>query len=123
METKYGWPERVMVWVLTLVFLAAGFAKLAGAPEVVAIFERFDLPHWFMLLTAGVEITGALGLHFRRSVFGLAAPAVLAVTMTVGSAFHMVYDTPPQAAPAITLALLSLTVLLLRWPNRVGATA
>jgi len=119
----YGWPERLMVWALTLVFLAAALGKLVGAPDVVDIFERFHLPHWFMLLTAGVEITGAIGLHFRRSIIGLAAPALLAVTMIVGAGFHLTYDTPPQAIPAIMLALASLTVLVLRRPRNQEAPA
>jgi|GEM_PF-1175584 len=123
MVAKYGWPERIIVWALTLVFLAAGVAKIMGAPDVVAIFERFHLPHWFMLVTAGVEIIGALGLHLRRGMIGLAAPALLAVTMIVGAGFHVAYDTPPQAMPAAVLALLALTVLILRRPRKEGVAA
>lgn len=123
MEEKYGWPERVVVWLVTLVFIMAGGAKLAGVPEVTAIFERFHLPHWFMLFTAAVEIAGAIGLHFRRSVVGLAAPAMLAITMVVGAGFHLAYDTPPEAVPAIVLAFLALFVLFTRRRRKTMAPA
>lgn len=116
MARTYGWAERVLVWGLSLVFLAAGGAKLAGVPEVTDVFVRFGLPHWFMMLTAGIEIIGALGLHLRHPPAGYAAPALLAATMIVGAGFHMIYDTPPQAAPAIVLAVLALVVLFLRRP-------
>ena len=123
MERTYGWPERILVWALTLVFLAAGVAKLLGAPEIVAVFERFGLPHWFMLVTAGVEILGAVGLHLRRGKIGLAAPTLLATTMIVGAGFHLIHDTPPQALPAAALALLALAVLFLRRPQNTEAAA
>lgn len=123
MVAKYGWPERILVWTLTLVFLAAGAAKLTGAPEVVAIFDRFHLPYWFMLFTAGVEIVGALGLHLRRGRVGLAAPALLAVTMIIGTGFHLAHDAPPQALPAAALALLALAILFFRRPQNTEVAA
>lgn len=119
---KYDWPERIIVWLLTFAFLAAAGAKLAHVPDVVDVFHRFGLPEWFMVVTAIVEITGALALHLRRGRLALIGPALLAATMIVGAGFHLMIDTPPQAAPAITLALLALVVLFFRRPMR-GAHA
>jgi len=117
MVRNYGWPERIVVWLLTFVFLAAGGAKLAGVPDIVAVFDRFGLPQWFMYMTAAVEISGAIGLHIRKSVIGRLAPAMLTITMATGAGFHFVYDTPQEAVPAIVLALLATTVLILRRPS------
>jgi len=114
MARNYGWPERIIVWLLTLAFIGAGGAKLAGVPGIVAVFDRFGLPQWFIYVTAAVEILGAIGLHFRKSIVGLFAPVLLTITMAIGAGFHFFYDTPPEAVPAILLALFSSIVLFLR---------
>jgi len=119
METKnYGWPERMVVWGVSLFFLAAGGSKLAGMESAVDVFHRFGLPLWFMYLTAAIEIAGALLLHVRRYPLGLAAPVVLGVTMIVGAGLHLTFDPPMMAAPAIVLTVLLAIVAFMRLPQK-----
>ena len=66
--------RRIGAWtlqaVLAAAFLAAGFAKLAGVPFMVDLFEQIGLGQWFRVLTGVVEVVGAVALL----VPGLASP-------------------------------------------------
>ena len=55
--------RTVALWtvkgLVAAAFLAAGGAKLAGAPALVAAFETYGLGQWFRHVTGAVEVTGA----------------------------------------------------------------
>ena len=89
--------------VVALFFLGAGAAKLMGVPDMVNIFDNFHLPHWFMYVTAVVEIMGAIGLVMAKRTVGFWAALMLSVTMLVGAGFHFVYDPFERAVPALVL--------------------
>ncbi|KJC56761.1 hypothetical protein UP10_33035 [Bradyrhizobium sp. LTSPM299] len=107
--------RRIGAWtlqgILAAAFLAAGVAKLAGAPFMVDIFEQIGLGQWFRVVTGVVEVTGAVALL----VPGLASIGALWLggTMVGAVATHLfVLHTSP--APAIVLGLLNATVVYLR---------
>lgn len=104
--------KKVLKWttsaLVSLVFLSTGGFKLAGAGAMVAIFEGFHLPLWFMYFTGAVEVSLAIGLFFHTKKAGLFAAAGLASTMLVAAGFHLAYDPFTKAIPALVLMMLCL---------------
>ena len=113
--------RRIGAWtlqgILAAAFLAAGFAKLAGVPFMVDLFEQIGLGQWFRVVTGVVEVAGAVALLTP----GLASIAGLwlATTMVFGAATHVfVLHNSPVAA--IVLGLLNVAVVFLRRDELVG---
>lgn len=94
--------------VLTLAFLAAGGAKLAGVEMMVATYDAIGVGQWFRYFTGVVEIGGVVLLWLgNRQVLGA---AVLGATM-VGAVLTHWFILGPSAVPAIVLGLISAAVL------------
>jgi uncharacterized membrane protein YphA (DoxX/SURF4 family) len=55
---------NVALWVVQLgaaaMFFMAGGSKLAGAPQMVGVFEAIGIGQWFRILTGSLEVLGAL---------------------------------------------------------------
>jgi putative oxidoreductase len=107
--------RRIGAWTLqgivAAAFLAAGLAKLAGAPFMVGLFEQIGLGQWFRIVTGLVEVTGAVALL----VPGLASIGGLWLggTMVGAVATHLfVLHTSP--VPAVVLGLLNAVIVYLR---------
>jgi putative oxidoreductase len=107
--------RRIGAWtvqgIVAAAFLAAGVAKLAGAPFMVDIFEQIGVGQWFRVVTGAVEVTGAVALL----VPGLASVGALWLggTMVGAVATHLfVLHTSP--VPAIVLGLLNTVIVYLR---------
>ncbi|MET3439594.1 putative membrane protein YphA (DoxX/SURF4 family) [Variovorax paradoxus] len=100
--------QRRIVWgiriLLALAFGAAGLAKLAGAPQMVQVFEAVGFGQWFRYVTGVVEVGGALLLLVPAT--GFIGGLLLTVTMAGAVATHLVLI-GGNPAPAIVLALLS----------------
>lgn len=96
--------------LLTLAFVAAGGAKLAGVDMMVATFDQLGFGQGFRYLTGVIEIVGA-GLLWlpRRQVIGA---AVLGGTM-VGAVLAHLLILGPSPLPAAVLGLLSAAVLFI----------
>ena len=56
-QNRIFWGIRI---VLALAFAAAGAAKLAGVPQMVATFEAIGFGQWFRYVTGGIEVVGAI---------------------------------------------------------------
>lgn len=96
--------------LLTLVFLGAGGAKLAGVPMMVEEFEAIGTGQWFRYFTGLVEVGGAVLLWWpNRQAIGA---SVLGGTM-VGAVLTHWFIIGPSAAPAIVLGILCAAVLYL----------
>ena len=107
--------RRIGAWtlqgIIAAAFLAAGFAKLAGVPFMVDLFEQIGLGQWFRVATGAVEVIGAVALL----VPGPASIGALWLgsTMVGAVATHLfVLHTSP--VPAIVLGLLNALVVYLR---------
>ncbi len=96
--------------VLTLAFVAAGFAKLAGVEMMVQTFEAVGIGQWFRYVTGLIEITGAILLWLPRRQ--LQGAALLIVTM-IGAVGAHILILGPSAMPAAVLGLLSAVVFYL----------
>ena len=107
--------RRIGAWtlqgILGAAFLAAGFAKLAGVPFMVDIFEQIGLGQGFRIVTGVVEVTGAVALLIP----GLASVGALWLGGTmVGAVATHVFVLHSSPAPAIVLGILNALVVYLR---------
>ncbi|WP_419913569.1 DoxX family protein [Hoeflea sp.] len=94
--------------VLTLVFVAAGGAKLVGAGMMVESFDAIGFGQGFRYLTGVIEVGGAALLWLpNKQVIGA---ALLGATM-VGAVLTHWFIIGPSAVPAIVLGLLCAAVL------------
>ena len=94
--------------LLTLAFVGAGGAKLAGIPMMVETFETIGFGQGFRYFTGLVEIAGAALLWWpNRQAIGA---SVLGGTM-VGAVLSHWFILGPSAVPAIVLGLLCAAVL------------
>jgi uncharacterized membrane protein YphA (DoxX/SURF4 family) len=100
---------RVALWVLqvalAVVFVAAGGAKLAGAPAMVQLFDAVGVGQWLRHVTGLLEIAGAV-LLLVPALAGLGA-LLLAVVMVGAVAAHLlVLHTPPAPLPLLVALVI-----------------
>ena len=99
--------------LLTVAFVAAGVAKLIGAPMMVESYEVIGLGQWFRYLTGIIEVGGAVLLWIpRRQAWGA---ALLGATMVGAVLAHLVVLGMSTVAPSILLGLLCAFAL---WSHR-----
>lgn len=106
--------RTITSWALQLLlaaaFAAAAVAKLMAVPMLVEIFQTIGLGQWFRIVTAIVELVGAVALLTSFAAFGA---LWLATTMFFGTIAHLtLLHTSPAAA--VVLMVLSLVVAWLR---------
>ncbi|MEL7281357.1 MAG: DoxX family protein [Pseudomonadota bacterium] len=109
--------ELTLRGFVTLVFLAAGGAKLIGATMMVETFEAIGWGQWFRYVTAIVEL-GAAALLWVPA-FRVVGAILLFVTMICGALFH-VFVIGPSAVPALVLAALCAVLI---WLDRMRIRA
>ncbi|MCZ4350890.1 DoxX family protein [Roseovarius aestuarii] len=91
--------------LLTLAFVAAGLAKLAGAEMMVATFEAVGVGQWFRYVTGLIEVAAPILLW-------LPGKQVAGATM-VGAVLAHLIILGPSAMPAIFLGLICAAVIYL----------
>lgn len=102
---KYG--LLIIKVLLSLAFVAAGLAKLAGAEMMVQTFEAVGVGQWFRYVTSAIEIGGAALLWIHgREIYG----AGLLVCTMVGAVLAHLLFIGPSAVPALILGALSAVV-------------
>lgn len=89
--------------LLALIFLAAGAAKLTGAPMMVEGFGALGLGQWFRYFTGAIEVSGAVAL-LVPALAGYSA-AVMSCVM-VGAIIAHATRMPGSAVPAMVLLVL-----------------
>ena len=89
--------------LLAASFVAAGGAKLAALPQMVAVFDQIGVGQWFRVVTGLVELAGGLALWIRplRSLAALG----LAATMLAAVGIHLL-KIGGNPAPAAALLVL-----------------
>ena len=96
--------------LLTLAFVGAGGAKLAGVEMMVMTFDQLGMGQWLRYLTGIIEVGGAALLWLPgRQVIGA---SLLGGTM-VGAVLTHVLILGPSAMPAVGLGLLCCAVIYL----------
>ena len=105
------WSLQILT---ALAFLGAGGAKLAGTPEMVAVFQKLGLGQWFRYFTAILEVIAGIGLLIPRVTFY--AAGLLAATM-VAAVFAHLAILGGSPAPAAALLVFSGVIAYFRRPR------
>lgn len=115
--------KHLLMWLLQIavavMFLTAGWPKLAGAPLMVQTFDAIGIGQWLRYLTGALEIGGAV-LLFVPALAALGA-LTLAIVM-VGAILTHAFVLGGSAIPAMVLLGASLTITWLR-RGRFGVLA
>ena len=108
-QSRTIWGVRIL---LVIAFGAAGAAKLAGVPQMVATFEAIGIGQWFRYVTGVIEVLGALLMLVPAT--GLYAGLMLGGTMVGATVSHLIV-VPGSPIPAFVLGLMCAVVV---WQNR-----
>jgi putative oxidoreductase len=109
-------PWHVTLWVLQVLaaamFLLAGYLKLSGSPDMVALFQAIGVGQWFRYLTGSLEALGAIALLIPR-LRALGALGLVGVMVGALITDLFVVDISPVSA------LISLVVVaIVAWGRR-----
>jgi uncharacterized membrane protein YphA (DoxX/SURF4 family) len=104
-----AWAIQIL---LAIAFLAAGGAKLAGVPMMVATFDHIGLGQGFRYVTAVVEIVGALAL--LTPGFAALGALWLGFTMFVAILIHLTILHSSPAGAVVLFVLCGVLVWLRR---------
>ena len=102
-----GRTINVLLWcvqaLLAFVFVNAAWAKLAGNPEMVALFTAVGSGQWFRYVTGILELTGAvlIVLPTTRRV----GAALLATVMLGAIPVHLFILHVPLTTPGILFVM------------------
>ena len=119
-----GKGRLITLWTLSglvaLTFIAAAGGKLAGAANMVEMFDKVGLGQWFRYFTGILEIVGAIGLLVSRYAF---YAAVLLAVVMVGAwlPFARPLHLLPVIAPSIILVGCALGQLYQTVRSRVAS--
>ncbi|MGW2936127.1 DoxX family protein [Streptomyces sp. NPDC001156] len=108
--------RNIVLWVLQVIlavlFVMAGVSKLAGAQDMVKLFQDVGVGQWLRYVTGSLELAGAVLLLVPR----LSALGGLMLTGVMAGAFLtclFVIDQSP--VPAAVLLILAVVVM---WNRR-----
>lgn len=113
---RRGRAAVVALWTVQValagLFLLAGGSKLAGAPEMVGLFDAIGIGQWFRYVTGLIEVTSAAALLWPAAApFGAVA---LVATMIGAVVTHLLIV---GGSPAMPVALL-LGSTVVAWARR-----
>ena len=94
--------------LLTVAFVMAGGAKLAGTDVMVGMFDAIGLGQWFRYLTGIIEVGGAAMLWYKPT--RILGALTLGATM-VGAIVAHTLILGPTTLPAIILGILTVIVI------------
>lgn len=107
-----GRAANVGLWALQIALAvaigAAGAAKLAGAPEMVQLFDAVGIGQWFRYVTGALELLGALLLLVPA--FAVRGALLLAAVMGGAVLAHLAVLHTSPAAPLSLLAGLAVVI-------------
>jgi len=102
---QLGRGALIALWVtqvaLAAVFLMAGGSKLAGAPEMVSMFDVIGVGQWFRYVTGIIEVASGIALLIpSAAIYG----ALLLIPTMVGAIITNAFIV--HASPVMPLLLL-----------------
>jgi uncharacterized membrane protein YphA (DoxX/SURF4 family) len=115
-----GKGRLISLWILSvltaLAFIAAGSSKLAGAPAMVAIFDKVGVGQWFRYFTGAVELTAGIGSLISRYAF---YAALALVVVTIGATIAQLTVLAGSPAAPFALLLCNRIIAYLRKPAKL----
>ncbi len=113
MQNEQSKALNIGLWVLQILaaaaFFMAGGSKLAGAPEMVQVFEKVGMGQWFRYLTGILEVGSAI-LLVIPALSGLGA--LILVPVMIGAVITHLAVIGGNPAPAIVLLIF---VAIIAW--------
>jgi len=111
-----GRVALVALWLLQIalaaMFVFAGGLKLAGAPDMVGLFDAVGIGQWFRYVTGSIEVISAVALLVPSwAGFG----ALLLIPTMAGAVFTHLFIVGGSAMPATVLLAGSLAIA---WARR-----
>ena len=108
---------NIIKGVLTFFFLFASSIKIFGWQKDIFLiqlemFKKFGISRQQMFLIGLVELTGVL-LLWLPGYIGFAGAFLLLGTSAGAITFHLRFDAPKDALPAMVMMILSMVVLYL----------
>ena len=112
----HGRVALVALWLtriaLAAMFLFVGGLKLAGAPQLVALFDAIGIGQWFRYVTGSVEVVSAVALLVPAwAAFG----ALLLIPTMVGAVVTHLFIVGGSPVPATVLLIGALAIA---WARR-----
>ncbi len=108
--------QKIVTWVLSgllaLAFFGAGLSKLTGQAMMVHEFSLFGFPLWFMDVTGGIEIAGAVLVLIPR--FASIGAAALVCIMAGALFAHLTHGQAGMIGVPLVLLILAVVVGTLR---------
>lgn len=105
-----GRVQNVALWVLQVaaaVMLGmAGFMKLTGAPDMIALFDAVGIGQWFRYVTGALEVGGAV-LLLVPALAGVGA-LLLAGVMLGAVLTHLLVIGGSPAVPLVLLVVVAI---------------
>jgi putative oxidoreductase len=100
----HGRVALVALWLtqigLAAMFMFVGGLKLAGAPQLVALFDAIGIGEWLRYVTGSIEVVSAVALLVPGwAAFG----ALLLIPTMVGAVFSHLFIVCGSAVPATVL--------------------
>ena len=112
---------KIITYILALVFIASGAAKLAGLEFEIQAFTRWGYPIEFMYFTGLAEVAGGLALVFN--ILKKYAAIGLSLLMVGAMGTHILHNEWPMLAIALVIFVLSVFLTKELWratPARVA---
>lgn len=116
MAVHRGRGGFIALWVTQIAvagtFMLAGGMKLAGAPQMVALFDEIGVGQWFRYVTGAIEVGSAVALLVPSlAPFGA---LVLVPTMVGAIATHLFL----RRGSAIPSTVLLIAAVAIVWAHR-----
>jgi hypothetical protein len=112
------WALTAGLWILQIgaaaMFFMAGGSKLAGAPEMVGLFDVIGLGQWFRYLTGAIEVSSAFMLLIPSVAFYGAA---LLVPTMIGAVLTHLFLLGGGGGTALLLLIVVGTIAWVRRPR------
>lgn len=107
----------ILLWcvqaLLAFVFINAGWAKLTGQPEMVALFVAVGIGQWFRYVTAALELAGAALILVPKTT--KVGAALIATIMLGAISAHLFVLHVPSTTPGILFLMSGFVV----WGRRL----
>jgi uncharacterized membrane protein YphA (DoxX/SURF4 family) len=122
LSVSRGRAGLIALWLTQVavagMFLLSGGLKLAGAPQLVALFDAIGIGQWFRYVTGSIEVvSGAALLVPSLAPFG----ALVLVPTMVGAIVTHLFIVGGSAVPATVLLTGSLAIAWARRDQLTGA--